>query len=331
MLSDISLQATRIVLISFIILGTIGNILNLLIFTRPTLLRSSCTLYLIATSINNLLVIYTSLLTRLLASGFSIDMTKISSFMCKLRYYPCYVCLALTPYFYILACFDRYCSSSTSATRRSWCDKKVAKRLIIGAVILACILYLHMAVFFELQSNGFIVFCYARPGLYNTFYRIFYLLIYCMLPSFCMSLFTILTLKNIRQQARRTGPALATGNQSLRRIDRHMVRVLFSQVLTDLLSVLPFAIFLLVALFISNTSSIYYFLDDIFVLPLFVSYAISFYVFTLSSRVYRQELMKIIRFWKPRQNENELSMGTIGSHTTTRQQRKTNTVHIQEL
>jgi len=38
-------------------LGAIGNVLNLLIFTRPTLSRSSCTLYLIAASIDNILVI----------------------------------------------------------------------------------------------------------------------------------------------------------------------------------------------------------------------------------------------------------------------------------
>jgi hypothetical protein len=70
MLSDIVVQATRVVLISFIILGTIGNVLSLLIFTRPILLRSSCTLYLIAASIDNILVIYTSLLTRLMSGGF---------------------------------------------------------------------------------------------------------------------------------------------------------------------------------------------------------------------------------------------------------------------
>jgi len=330
MLSDISLQATRVVLISFIILGTIGNVLNLLIFTRPTLLRSSCTLYLIAASIDNILVIFTSLLTRLLANGFYDDITMISNLLCKLRYYAGYVFLAVSPYFYILACFDRYCSSSTSATRRSWCNKKVAIRLIIGAIILACILYLHMAIFFErlVVPTGF--YCYARPGIYNTFYRIFYLVIYCMLPSFCMGLFSILTLKNIRQQARRIRPGLATGNQILRRIDHQMVRMLFSQVLTQLLGVLPFATLSLVALFINSSTNIYNFFSNIFILPLFVSYAISFYVFTLSSRIYRQELMKIIWFRRRRQGENELTIGTIGSNTITRQQQKIKAVHIQE-
>jgi hypothetical protein len=137
-----------------------------------------------------------------------------------------------------------------------------------------------------------------------------------------MGLFSILTLKNIRQQARRIGPSLVTGNQSLRRIDRQMVRMLFSQVLTQLLGVLPHAIFSLVGLFIGTTSTIYTFLSDIFILPVFVSYSTSFYVFTLSSRIYREELMKILWFRKRRQNQNELTMGKMAGSTSTREQRK---------
>jgi hypothetical protein len=38
----------------------------------------------------------------------------------------------------------------------------------------------------------------------------------------------------------------------------------------------------------------------------YVSYSTSFYVFTLSSRLYRKELMKIIWFWKPEQNESDI-------------------------
>ena len=331
MLLDISLQATRIVLISFIILGTIGNFLNLLIFTRPTLLRNSCTLYLIAASIDNIFVIFTSLLTRLLAGGFAIDVTLISNLTCKLRYYVGYIFFAVSPYFFILACFDRYCSSSVSVKYRSCCNKKLAKRLILGAIILACILYLHMAIFFEITKTATSVSCYARPGTYNIFYRIFYLIIYCMLPSLSMAVLCIMTLKNIRQQARRIRPVLGQENVSLRRIDRHMMQMLFSQVLTHLLCVLPFATISLVALFIDTSPILYTFFNQIFILPLFVSYTTSFYVFTLSSKIYRKELMKILCFWKRRDDENEFTIGTIvSSMAVVRQRRKTKPTHFQE-
>jgi len=318
MLPDISLYATRIVLTSFTIFGTIGNILNILIFTRPKLLQLSCTIYLFAASIANILAIYTNLLTRLLAGGFSNDITKLSDFLCKFRYYVGYICLAVSPYFLILACFDRYCSSSISTSKRAWCNKKTAIKLCIGAILLACLLYLHMAIFFEIKYTNNTPSCYSRLGAYDLFYRIFYLVIYCLLPSVCMGVLCVLTLKNIRQQVQRIHPALRNGNQSLRRIDQQMIRMLLGQILTQVICILPFAILSLIALFISSSTVVFNFLLQMSILPLYVSYTTSFYIFTLSSRIYRQELKKIICFWKPNNNESEHNMNTINTVTNLR-------------
>jgi hypothetical protein len=137
-----------------------------------------------------------------------------------------------------------------------------------------------------------------------------------------MGLLCLLTLKNIRQQARRIQPTLVTRNKNLRRIDRQMIRMLFSQLLTQLFCVLPFAVLSIIALFIDTTTTIFNFFSQIFILPLFLSYATSFYVFTLSSRIYQKELMKIICFWKRRQNENELTIEIIANSTTNRRHRK---------
>ncbi|CAF3258090.1 unnamed protein product [Rotaria sp. Silwood2] len=109
------------------IFETIDNILDLLIFTHRRLLWSSCTLYFIAASINNILAIYLAILNRLLVDGFSINVGSLLLIICKLRIYFGYMVLALSPYFLMLACFDRYCLSSTSITRRSWSNKKTAK------------------------------------------------------------------------------------------------------------------------------------------------------------------------------------------------------------
>jgi len=122
---------------------------------------------------------------------------------------------------------------------------------------------------------------------------------------------------------------LATRNHNFRRIDGHMMRMLFPQVLTQLLCVLPFAILSLLSLCINNTTTIYNFFSQMLILPLFVSYTTSFYVFTLSSRVYRQELMKIIGLRKCRQGANELTIRTITT-TEIRQHRKRNTINLQK-
>ena len=296
MLVDIATELSKVLLILLIIIGTVGNTLNLFIFTRPFLLKSSCTLYMIAASIDNLLVIYTSLLTRLLSTGFSIDIAAFSNFTCRFRFYVGYVFFALSPYFFILACFDRYCLSSPSASRRSWSSRKITQRCIVGAILLACILYSHMAFFFELHPvrGGFT--CYSRQGVYDLFYRIFYLLIYCLLPSFAMGVLCTLTLMNIRHQSRRIRSNLVNKGIGLhRRIDRQLIRMLFSQVLIQFLCTLPFAILNLLGLMIDTNGSVFAFFQQIWILPLFVSYTTSFYVFTMSSRLYRQELMKLLK------------------------------------
>ncbi|CAF2811402.1 unnamed protein product [Rotaria sp. Silwood2] len=307
MLLDITAQLTRVVLILLVIFGTIGNVLDLFIFTRHRFLHSSCTLYFIAASIDNILAIYLAILNRLLIDGFSIDVGSLSPIICKLRVYVGYMVLALSPYFFILACFDRYCSSSPSIIHRSWSNKKTAKRCICGAIILAAILYLHMPIFFQIQSNGSNIICYPQQGIYDSFWRIFYLVIYCFFPSICMSLLCLLIAINIRHQSRQIRPALANIGDLHRRLDRNLIRILFSHFLTQTLCILPFAILNLLGMFVNRNAIIYVFFSRSFTLPLFASYTTNFYVNTMSSRIYRREFMKLFSFckWKIfRDNQN---------------------------
>lgn len=326
MLADISTYMARVILTLFIVFGTVGNSLNLCIFTRPNLYRSPCTLYLIAASIDNLLVTYTTMITRLLADGYSIDPTANSMAFCKVRYYVGYVLFALSPYFFILACFDRYCSSSQSVVLRSWSDRRIAKRLIVVAIIAACLVYVHMAIFFEVQAiSATFTYCYSRRGVYSTFYSIFYLIAYCLLPPFFMGLFTILTLNNVRRQSRQIMPGVAMQGVH-RRLDRQLMRMLLYQVSTQLVCVVPFAILSLMGIF-TTTTAVLNFLNQLARIPLFFSYSASFYVFTLSSPVYKYELMKFIKYRQSgRRDQEQLTLGTLTA-VPNRHQHHTQTQH----
>ncbi|CAF3024782.1 unnamed protein product [Rotaria sp. Silwood2] len=275
------------------ILGTVGNAIDLIIFTRPKLLSSSCTLYFIAASIDNIAALYIAVLYRLLIDGFSIDLGSFSPIICKLRAYIGYMFLALSPYLFILICFDRYCSSSPSQAHRSWSNKTTTKRCICGAIILVSILYVHMPIYFQLQSNGSNAFCYPQQGVYDSFWRIFYVVIYCFLPSIGVSLLCFLITINIRRQSRQVRPATTNVDDLHRRLDRNLMRILFSHFLTQIVCVLPFAIVNLLGMFVNRNTIMYTFFIRILTLPLFASYATNFYVNTLSSRLYRGEFMKL--------------------------------------
>lgn len=296
MLLDIVTQIEKIIFIIFIIFGTIGNILNLFVFTRRTLIRSSCALYFIAASIDNILAIYIALLHRLLVDAFAIDVGSISTALCKTRTYFGYIFLSLSPYFFILACFDRYCSSSISVKYRAWSTNKRAKQCIIGAIILAVVLYSHILVGFVLRPFGSALICYPQAGIYNFFWEISYLVIYCFAPCICMTLLCLLTLVNIRRQARQIRPNLASMGNLHRQLDRNVIRMLFFQVFTQLLCILPFSINSLLELFVNTNSILIMFFKKILTIPLFAHYATSFYIYTMSSRIYRQEFFKLISF-----------------------------------
>ena len=292
---DIEAAAFHGILIAFMLIGTMGNVLNLFIFKRSALLRSPCTLYLLVASIDNLLLIYTSLFTRLLANGFGIDVSISSSAVCRLRYYISYILLALSPYFFILACYDRYCLISTSAFDRSKSSHRFAKRSILVATILACLLCSHMAGFYQLQdtSNGFV--CNCQPGIYEYFYRYFYLLAYCLGPSALMTYLCLLSSMNIQKQSQRIQPSLPMSQDNrYRRLDRQLICMLLSQVATQLLCSLPYGIVNILLLCVENDGTLL-FLQQIFILPMYVGYITSFYVYALASRLYRQELYKVFR------------------------------------
>ncbi len=277
------------------IFGTIGNILNLFIFTRSVLLRSSCTLYFIAISINNLLAIYIAILNRLLIDGFFIDLGSYSNIICKGRTYLGYILLSVSPFYFILAFFDRYCSTSSSVKYRSWSNKKTAKKCILGAVLLAAILYSHIPIYFQIQTTiDSKVMCYPQMGTYNFFWSVFYVVVYCFAPCICLTVLGILILINIRRQLRLIQPNVVNNWNIHRRLDRNLIQMLFSQVLTQLICILPFAIINLLGMFINANSIDFIFLKKFFTIPLFAGYVTNFYIYTLSSRIYRQELMKLL-------------------------------------
>jgi hypothetical protein len=67
-----------------IIFGTIGNVINVFIFTRPTLRSSSCSLHFLCGSAASLLVLYPTCIVDLIRNNYSLDIVSSSSAFCKI-------------------------------------------------------------------------------------------------------------------------------------------------------------------------------------------------------------------------------------------------------
>jgi hypothetical protein len=91
-----------------IVIGNVGSILNVVVFSVSKKLRSSpCSLYLIFASIGYAVYLNIVALLRLLQLGFNIDPSSKWSWVCKLRFFAVGFLLMLPRSYMLLAAIDR--------------------------------------------------------------------------------------------------------------------------------------------------------------------------------------------------------------------------------
>jgi hypothetical protein len=127
------------------LLGNIGAILNILILTRPNCRRNSCSAYILAESVTNLIVLNILLTLRYLVDS-NIDLVRTSAF-CKFELYSIQVGSGISRIYIVLACIDRWALTSRNIHRRAFAQMKVAKILIPITSIIWPLIYIHVAIY----------------------------------------------------------------------------------------------------------------------------------------------------------------------------------------
>ncbi|CAF3422059.1 unnamed protein product [Rotaria socialis] len=141
-LSFIINKLNRYIPIVLLILGSIGHILNILVFARPPLRTNSCSIYLISGSIASFVSLYVYLITSFLAT-YNRDPTQKSNILCEIRFYLRYSTITLSTWFILFACIDRLFTSSNNAYIRLRSSLYLAKRTIVIAIILVLFVRIH--------------------------------------------------------------------------------------------------------------------------------------------------------------------------------------------
>ena len=117
--------------------GIIGGLLNIIVFlSLRTFRENSCAFYLIIMSFVNIGNLITGLLSRIIISGFRIDLTLTSSFYCKFRWYCLQFCVLSSFTFTCLAAIDQYMGTAVHVRWRQWSNIKIAHRLTIITMII---------------------------------------------------------------------------------------------------------------------------------------------------------------------------------------------------
>lgn len=227
--------------INFII-GLIGNLLNILVFTNLKIFRfNRCAFYLIAESIYNIIQLTQNLINEIWKSKINgIDPITISLIWCKLRtILPQWFRLVLAS-IVCSAAIDQYFCTNHIVYLRRLSSLKIARYEIFISSILSFIHTISVGIFLEINSLSV---CIINNSILINYYSyFFYPLLNGLFPIILSSIFSILSYRNVRRIIRRQIPI------NRRRLDQQLTAMIFVRVIFFVLLQLPFTIYRIVTL-----------------------------------------------------------------------------------
>jgi hypothetical protein len=292
-------------------IGTIGNILNRLTLSQRTFRNIPCVFFFLITSIASLISIDFGLITRAL-SGWAADPTYTIGWFCKLRTFIVFSSRAIVFWSIILAAVDRWLSSSAQMRHRQLRTLKNARRETFLVIIISMIVYAHLFYCYDANLIDAPFKCYAKTQACQIVADVIFACFTTILPLLCMLAFGLMTILNIHQSKRRIihMPVIVVNQTAinthkslhqLKKLDRHLLRMVFVQVIVFALLTLPQAIQRLYVVFVrSNNSQLQDTIDTFvynFVLLLtYLASAMPFYIYTLfAETLFRKALMDLMK------------------------------------
>jgi hypothetical protein len=307
-----SIQFNRYFAIVILLFGTIGNILNCLVLSRPSLRSNPCAFLFLISSIANIISIISGLLTRILA-GWNLDFTATNSSLCKFRVYIMFVSRTIALWLIALATVDRWYSSCRQYRRRQLGSLQNAQRGTIIITIFSCLLYYQVFYCYDANLANAPLQCYGKTVICRLITDITYAFITILCPLLLMSIFGLMTLSNIRavhsaillkkEEVYMDKKLLSITNAHrtrLRKVNRYLRHVLSRQIILLTLLTLPQAIEKIYTTSTMNTNksllhtTIDKFIYNIVLLLSYIASGMPFYIYTLSGgSVFRNALFNL--------------------------------------
>jgi hypothetical protein len=137
--------------LSILILGVIGNILNVIIFAnvKTAFAKNSCSFYFVATALTNLLCLLIGLLAKVLASGSGIDPTVSSSAFCRFRSFFMNTAPLISTNFTCLAAITQFLVTSRHIHYR----QKINSRFIRWTILMTILFWTFHGILYLILYN----------------------------------------------------------------------------------------------------------------------------------------------------------------------------------
>ncbi|CAF3363980.1 unnamed protein product [Rotaria socialis] len=303
---------TRYILTLCMILGIIGSLFNLIVFRQKKFQSNSCSVYFMATSIFNLLVIICGITPEVLKYYINYDLASHSSTFCKTKSYLVHSLLMMSRSSVALACIDRFALCSRTVRIRSLNQRRIATSLVVIICIVWIIVPIHILVYVDIQMPR--QHC-SGSGIYLFIYSI-YAVIVTGTPLIIMIIFSFFVIRSLRLTTTRIRLSRVNSNSNnkrqlrMQKRDIQLITILISEVIVYYLSTIwypIYSIYMTITADIAKTTNRFAIEGFIRYLSLsffiFLNSCSLFYVNLLASKAFRAECKRlVVRWWKLDQN-----------------------------
>ncbi|CAF3112767.1 unnamed protein product [Rotaria sp. Silwood2] len=301
-LTAVTFGINRYFSIFVLLFGTIGNVLNLIIFHQPKHRTNPCAVYFFYASVAGLIALYSGLISRVFAT-FSLDISATDATTCKLRAFIVWVSTTASSWLLTYATVDRYCISCRDVRRRNLSNLRFTRRLMIFAVVGGSLIFAETFYCYVPNLQNTPLTCYGQDMTCRLYNELASALAFVFIPSTIMLIFGYATVQNVRKLLCSIAPTASTHGtaMTIKKTDRQLIQMLIVQIILLTIFNIPLAVH---RLYMTSTLSfpksllrttIENLFFQLFYLLSFMSFGMPFYIYTLTGTVFRNEFMSLVR------------------------------------
>ncbi|XP_053379853.1 FMRFamide receptor-like [Mercenaria mercenaria] len=122
----------------FLVLGTVGNLLSIVVLTRPGTRKSSTAIYLTALAITDLTVLYTGFLRWWMIYTFDLDIRLFNDVGCRFHWFSTFVAPEISSWLLVAVTCERIACTIWPHRVRLVCTRRSARFTVFAIVLVLC-------------------------------------------------------------------------------------------------------------------------------------------------------------------------------------------------
>ena len=198
--SNITVILYQYIGIPLYILGNLGNIFCLLIFSQKTWRKNVCVFYFLVCLVVDCIYINVNLLGSIFILGFKIDLTSSNRALCKIYSYLSLLLSTLSSTILLMASIDRLFLSSQNVDTRLYSSRRLAYLLISCSSTFWLIYFVHVLIKFDVEQFGIMgSICFFNAMDVYVHFIGYSMLVINILSFLLLILLSALSFKNVRQ------------------------------------------------------------------------------------------------------------------------------------